>query len=46
MSKMGAAAIDLLCQRIENPERMPTTVSLPADLIVRDSCGTAHADGS
>jgi LacI family transcriptional regulator len=44
MSRMGAAAIDLLCQRIAEPERPPTTVSLPAELIVRQSCGRRKTD--
>jgi LacI family transcriptional regulator len=39
MSNMGAAAIELLCQRIAEPEREATTLSLPAELIVRDSSG-------
>ena len=39
MSKMGASAIELLCQRIADPDRPPSTVSLAAELVVRDSCG-------
>ena len=39
MSQMGANAIVLLCQRIAEPTRPPVTVSLPAEVIVRDSCG-------
>lgn len=39
MSNMGATAIELLCQRIAEPERMPVTVSLPAELVVRESSG-------
>jgi DNA-binding LacI/PurR family transcriptional regulator len=39
MSSMGATAVELLCRRIAEPERPPTTVSLPAELVVRDSCG-------
>jgi LacI family transcriptional regulator len=42
MSNMGATAIELLCQRIAEPEREPTTVSLPAELVVRDSSGAAR----
>jgi LacI family transcriptional regulator len=39
MSSMGAKAIDLLCQRIAEPDRPPVKVSLPAELVVRQSCG-------
>ncbi|HEX4414963.1 MAG TPA: LacI family DNA-binding transcriptional regulator [Lacipirellulaceae bacterium] len=39
MSKMGATAIELLCQRIAEPERAPQKVSLEAELVVRESCG-------
>ena len=50
MSRMGANAIELLCQRIAEPARPPATVSLAAELIVRDSCGCGpkrlHSDGS
>jgi LacI family transcriptional regulator len=36
---MGATAIELLCQRIAEPERASSTVSLPAELVVRESSG-------
>jgi LacI family transcriptional regulator len=39
MSQMGAQAIELLCQRVEEPERPPARVSLRAELVVRESCG-------
>jgi LacI family transcriptional regulator len=39
MSRMGANAVDLLCQRLEDPEKAPARVSLDAELVVRDSCG-------
>lgn len=39
MSNMGATAIELLCQRIAEPERDASTVSLPAELVVRESSG-------
>lgn len=41
MSKMGATAIKLLCERIEQPERLSTKVVLDAELIVRESCGNS-----
>jgi LacI family transcriptional regulator len=41
MSKMGATAIKLLCERIEQPERPSTKVVLDAELIVRESCGNS-----
>ena len=43
MSNMGATAIELLCQRIAEPEREATTVSLPAELVIRDSCELARS---
>jgi LacI family transcriptional regulator len=39
MSSMGAKAVELLCQRLADPERPPTKVSLNAELVVRESCG-------
>ena len=39
MSNMGATAIELLCQRIAEPDRQAKTVSLPAELVVRESSG-------
>jgi LacI family transcriptional regulator len=39
MSSMGAAAVELLCQRIEDPNRPATRLSLESELIVRQSCG-------
>ena len=39
MSSMGATAIELLCRRIAEPERPTATVSLAAELVIRDSCG-------
>jgi LacI family transcriptional regulator len=39
MSSMGAHAVELLCQRIADPDRPPTKVSLNAELVVRESCG-------
>ena len=39
MSKMGAAAIELLCDRIADLQREPRRVSLSPELVVRESCG-------
>jgi len=39
MSSMGAAAVDLLCQRLENPKRPATKITLESELVVRESCG-------
>ncbi len=39
MSKMGAQAVGLLCQRIADPQRSPMRISLQPELIVRESCG-------
>ncbi len=41
MSNMGATAVELLCQRIAEPEREAKTVALPAELVVRESSGVA-----
>lgn len=41
MSKMGAQAIELLCQRVADPKRSPTRLSLQPELVVRESCGAA-----
>jgi len=39
MSRMGATAIELLCEKIAEPSRPPAKVALEADLVVRGSCG-------
>jgi LacI family transcriptional regulator len=39
MSEMGARAIELLCERVADPDRSPTRISLQPQLIVRESCG-------
>lgn len=44
MAEMGAKAIELLCQRLAEPDRTPTRVSLTPQLVTRDSCG-AHRSG-
>jgi LacI family transcriptional regulator len=44
MAKMGAKAIELLCQRIVDPQRPPTRISLQPELIVRESCGSGWRD--
>lgn len=38
MSRMGAEAVRLLCQRIADPRAAVTRISLRPELIVRDSC--------
>ncbi|MBI5865709.1 MAG: LacI family DNA-binding transcriptional regulator [Planctomycetes bacterium] len=38
-SAMGASAIEILCQRIAEPQRPPTRISLDPELVVRESCG-------
>ena len=42
MADMGARAIELLCQRIADPQRPPTRISLKPQLVVRQSCGAAQ----
>ena len=39
MSSMGSAAIELLCQRLEDVNRPPTKLMLQSELVVRESCG-------
>lgn len=39
MSTMGSSAVDLLCQRLDDPQRPPTTLTLQSELIIRESCG-------
>jgi DNA-binding LacI/PurR family transcriptional regulator len=41
MSSMGAAAIDLLVQRFDDPKRPTTKLILESELVVRQSCGVA-----
>ena len=41
MSNMGAGAVELLCQRLDDKSRTPTKLTLQAELIVRESCGTS-----
>ena len=45
MSNMGAAAVELLCQRLEDAKRPRTKITLQSELVVRESCGskTRHA---
>ena len=38
-AQMGSAAIELLCQRLAEPERPTTTLTLETELVVRESCG-------
>ncbi|TWT97643.1 Catabolite control protein A [Botrimarina colliarenosi] len=40
MAEMGSKAIELLCQRLAEPDRPSTRVTLPTRLVVRESCGT------
>jgi LacI family transcriptional regulator len=39
MSNMGASAVELLSQRLEDPKRPPTKLTLQSELVVRESCG-------
>jgi LacI family transcriptional regulator len=39
MSSMGAAAIDLVVQRFDDPKRPTTKLILASELVVRESCG-------
>jgi LacI family transcriptional regulator len=44
MSQMGAKAVELLSQRIAEPDRPPAKVSLKAELVVRESCGCSRSE--
>ncbi|MEQ8846568.1 LacI family DNA-binding transcriptional regulator [Botrimarina sp.] len=46
MAQMGAKAIELLCERLESPDRPPNRVTLPTEVVVRESCGGPPAPGS
>lgn len=39
MVDMGAMAIELLCRRLDEPDRSTTQVTLNSELVVRESCG-------
>lgn len=39
MSNMGASAIELLCQRLDDPDRPSTKLTLQSQLMIRESCG-------
>ncbi|MEM8678366.1 MAG: LacI family DNA-binding transcriptional regulator [Planctomycetota bacterium] len=42
MASMGAAAIELLTKRLEEPHRPRTKITLQAELVVRESCGLSR----
>jgi LacI family transcriptional regulator len=44
MSSMGALAVEVLCQRLKDPNRPPTKLILQSDLVVRESCGTPKVE--
>lgn len=44
MSQMGASAVELLVNRLADPERTPTKVTLQSQLVVRQSCGGQTGD--
>lgn len=43
MSRMGAEALRLLCERIADPQRAASRVILRPELVIRESCGGAAA---
>jgi LacI family transcriptional regulator len=45
MSAMGSAAVELLCQRLEDEKRPPTKLTLQSELVVRKSCGMRNGSG-
>jgi DNA-binding LacI/PurR family transcriptional regulator len=46
MSSMGAAAVDLLFQRLEDPKRPATKLILESELVIRESCGAPNGAAS
>lgn len=40
MSSMGASAVELLCQRLDEEKRPATKITLQSELVVRVSCGS------
>lgn len=44
MSSMGALAVEVLCQRLNDPTRPPTKLTLQSELVVRESCGTPKVE--
>ena len=44
MSQMGATAVELLCERLADPDRSPAFVSISPQLVVRGSCGAKPLD--
>jgi LacI family transcriptional regulator len=46
MSSMGALAVEVLCQRLKDPKRPPTKLTLQSDLVVRESCGTPKVESA
>lgn len=43
MSNMGASAVELLCQRLDDSKRPPIKITLQSELVVRESCGSANS---
>jgi LacI family transcriptional regulator len=39
LEQMGRVAVKLLLEQIEDPSRPPQRITLPTELVVRDSCG-------
>ena len=46
MSSMGASAVELLCQRLDEDKRPATKLTLQSELIVRVSCGAVDRYGN
>lgn len=43
--ELGAKSVEVLCQRIAEPDRPPTRILLEPELMVRESCGLARRAG-
>lgn len=44
IERMGASAMELLCERLADPARQPVRISLDPELVIRESCAACGAN--